>query len=433
MKTDNDTQLTVKPAKDASLSQWLDYLLSIHPTEIDMGLTRVTAVAERLSLLSLADSKVITVAGTNGKGTTCAMLEAVFLQAGKTVGVYSSPHLVNFNERVRLNHIDVTDAQIIEAFSVIEHARSEISLSFFEFATLTGLYIFKLAKPEIILLEVGLGGRLDATNIIDADVSVITSIDIDHQEYLGDTRELVGREKAGVFRTECLAVIGEPDCPNSITEYAQAVNAYAYSVNKDFSYVIANDTSTDNRSTWHYSSANRSIEAIPLPRLPLANAATAIAVIEQAFPQLSDNDIKQGIANASLSGRFEQVLEQPKVWVDVAHNPHAAKYLATQLQGFKPARIIALCGMLKDKDAAAVLKELEDSIDEWNFVSLPVERGNDAKTLAKELNTSLSASQFDSMDLAWRSIKSNINADDVVIVFGSFYTVAAFSELLKKG
>ncbi|PMG28048.1 bifunctional folylpolyglutamate synthase/dihydrofolate synthase [Shewanella sp. 10N.286.52.C2] len=458
MKTDNDTQLTVKPAKDASLSQWLDYLLSIHPTEIDMGLTRVTAVAERLSLLSLADSKVITVAGTNGKGTTCAMLEAVFLQAGKTVGVYSSPHLVNFNERVRLNHIDVTDAQIIEAFSVIEHARAEISLSFFEFATLTGLYIFKLAKPEIILLEVGLGGRLDATNIIDADVSVITSIDIDHQEYLGDTRELVGREKAGVFRTECLAVIGEPDCPNSITEYAQAVNAYAYSVNKDFSYVIANDTSTDNtstdntstdntstdntstdnmsadnRSTWHYSSANRSIEAIPLPRLPLANAATAIAVIEQAFPQLSDNDIKQGIANASLSGRFEQVLEQPKVWVDVAHNPHAAKYLATQLQGFKPARIIALCGMLKDKDAAAVLKELEDSIDEWNFVSLPVERGNDAKTLAKELNTSLSASQFDSMDLAWRSIKSNINADDVVIVFGSFYTVAAFSELLKKG
>ncbi|WP_076537132.1 bifunctional tetrahydrofolate synthase/dihydrofolate synthase [Shewanella sp. UCD-KL21] len=438
MKTDNDTQLTVKPAQDASLSQWLDYLLSIHPTEIDMGLTRVTAVAERLSLLSLPESKVITVAGTNGKGTTCAMLEAVFLQAGKTVGVYSSPHLVKFNERVRLNHIDVTDAQIIEAFSAIEQARAEISLSFFEFATLTGLYIFKRAKPEIILLEVGLGGRLDATNIIDADVSVITSIDIDHQEYLGDTRELVGREKAGVFRASRLAVIGEPDCPNSIIEYAQAINAHAYGVNKDFSYAIANNTSTnntstDNSATWHYCSANRSIEAIPLPRLPLANAATAIAVIEQAFPQLSDNDIKQGIANASLSGRFEQVLDQPQVWVDVAHNPHAAKYLATQLQGFKPARIIALCGMLKDKDAAAVLKELEDSIDEWNFVSLSVERGNDAKTLAKQLNTSLSASQFESMDLAWRSIKSNINADDVVIVFGSFYTVAAFSELLKKG
>ncbi len=435
MNTDNNNQLTTKPAADASLSQWLDYLLSIHPTEIEMGLTRVTEVAKRLNALTLSESKVIIVAGTNGKGTTCAMLESVFLQAGFTVGVYSSPHLVNFNERVRLDHKDVEDSLLIEAFSAIEIARAEISLSYFEFATLAGLYIFKLAAPDIVLLEVGLGGRLDATNIIDADVSVITSIDIDHQEYLGDTRELVGREKAGVFRAKKLAVIGEPDTPQTITDYAKTINANEYRVNKDFSYSINEESISTQTNTWQYQSRNRIIEAIPLPQLPLANAATAIAVIEQTWPQISDADIKIGIAKASLSGRFECVLNQPnqaKVWVDVAHNPHAAKYLATQLQRFKPARIIALCGMLKDKDAAAVLVELEAVVDEWNFATLTVERGSNAADLVNKLDASLSSSQFESMDHAWQSIKANLNADDVVIVFGSFYTVAAFNELLER-
>ena len=443
MNIDNDIQLATKPAADASLTQWLDYLLSIHPTEIEMGLTRVTEVAERLGVISLAESKVIIVAGTNGKGTTCAMLESVFLQTGMTVGVYSSPHLVNFNERVRLNHQDVQDSLLIEAFSAIELARAEISLSYFEFATLAGLYIFKQAAPEIVLLEVGLGGRLDATNIIDADVSVITSIDIDHQEYLGDTRELVGKEKAGVFRPERLAVIGEPDTPHTIIDYANAINASKYLVNREFSYSInspvnisstslSTSQSSSQSMTWRYHSENRTIESIALPQLPLANAATAIAVIEQAWPQITDDDIRAGIAKASLSGRFECVSNKPPVWVDVAHNPHAAKYLATQLLHFKPARIIALCGMLKDKDAAAVLVELEDVVDEWNFTSLSVERGNDAKMLASQLNTSLPSSQFESINDAWQSIKSNINADDVVIVFGSFYTVAAFSELLER-
>ncbi|WP_299574215.1 bifunctional tetrahydrofolate synthase/dihydrofolate synthase [uncultured Shewanella sp.] len=433
---ENDSQAIKAPKKGASLSQWLDYLLSIHPTEIEMGLTRVTEVALRLNVLNL-DSQVVTVAGTNGKGTTCAMIESVLLQAGKTVGVYSSPHLINFNERVRLNHQDVSDEQLIAAFIAIESARTqsqqtEISLSFFEYATLAGLYIFKQTQPDVVLLEVGLGGRLDATNIIDADVTVITSIDIDHQEYLGDTRELVGREKAGIFRENCLAVIGEPDLPSTVLEYAAEINAKVYRVNKDFSYHLNGDK-------WQFSGNKCAINKLSLPKLPLANAATAIAVIEQSWPAISAADITTGIATASLSGRLEQVLDKPVVLVDVAHNPHAAKYLASQLQQYKPARIIALCGMLKDKDASAVLSELNGTVNEWYFTSLDVERGLDAQTLANQLpvsstnNSAKSVSyQFDSISQAWQGISANITADDVVIVFGSFYTVAGFSKILQR-
>ncbi|MCL1065233.1 bifunctional tetrahydrofolate synthase/dihydrofolate synthase [Shewanella olleyana] len=429
----NDSQAIKDPDSDASLLQWLDYLLSIHPTEIEMGLTRVTEVAKRLEVLN-PDSTVVTVAGTNGKGTTCAMIESVLLQAGKTVGVYSSPHLEHFNERVRLNHQDVSDQQLICAFQAIEHARTqsglaEISLSFFEYATLAGLYIFKQQKPDVILLEVGLGGRLDATNIIDADVTVITSIDIDHQEYLGDTRELVGREKAGIFRSNRLAVIGEPDLPSTVLEYAAEINAKVYQVNQDFSYHLNGDT-------WQFSGRDTAFNKLVLPKLPLANAVTAIAVIEQTWPSISAEQITKGIATASLSGRLEQVLDKPVVLVDVAHNPHAAKYLASQLHQYKPTRIIALCGMLKDKDASAVLAQLTDTVDEWYFTSLDVERGLDAQTLASQLANSgtnkAKSSQFDSIEQAWQGINANINPDDVVIVFGSFYTVAGFSKILER-
>ncbi|ARD23035.1 bifunctional tetrahydrofolate synthase/dihydrofolate synthase [Shewanella japonica] len=430
MSSVSDNQPCSAPTDSASLSQWLDYLLSIHPTEIEMGLTRVTEVAKRLNVLS-PQSKVITVAGTNGKGTTCAMIESVLMQAGFTVGVYSSPHLLKFNERVRINQQDVSDSALIAAFNAIETARTlpdsaTISLSFFEYATLAGLYLFNIEKPDVVLLEVGLGGRLDATNIIDADVSVITSIDIDHQEYLGDTRELVGLEKAGVFRPECLAIIGEPDLPHTVLDYAAEINANVYRVNHDFNYHLNGDT-------WQYIGANCVFHKLLLPKLPLANAATAVAVIEQTWPSISPKDIMTGIARASLAGRLEQVQDSPKVLVDVAHNPHAAKYLASQLQQYKPARIIALCGMLKDKDAAAVLSELKGVIDEWYFTDLPVERGLEATALAGMLaqhEPPQKSSHFSSINQAWQSLNANITTDDVVIVFGSFYTVAGFSELL---
>ncbi|MGI2227494.1 bifunctional tetrahydrofolate synthase/dihydrofolate synthase [Shewanella frigidimarina] len=421
------SEITV-PNQQSSLAQWLDYLLAIHPSEIDMGLTRVSAVAERLSVLDLAPAKVITVAGTNGKGTTCAMLASILRQAGLSVGVYSSPHLLHYNERVQINQQDASDDALIEAFCAIEAARGDISLTFFEYATLAGLYLFKAAKVDVIILEVGLGGRLDATNIIDSIATILTSIDLDHQEYLGDTRELVGREKAGVFRPDCVAIIGEPDLPLSITEYANQLGTTLYCVGREFDYHKDQTQPT----LWHFESARRSYTGLTVPRLPLANAASVVALLSHIWPQISQQHINQGLQQAQLAGRLEQVSRQPLVLLDVAHNPHAARYLAQQLQAYQGRRIVALCGMLKDKDIKSVLATLAEKISHWNLVSLDNPRGASAQALRQALPNDSSrehVSEFADIASAWQAIQATVNADDVVIVFGSFYTVAGFKSL----
>jgi dihydrofolate synthase/folylpolyglutamate synthase len=416
------------PNQQSSLNQWLDYLLAIHPSEIDMGLTRVSAVAESLKVIDLAPAKVITVAGTNGKGTTCAMLAAILRQAGLSVGVYSSPHLLHYNERVQINQQDASDASLIEAFCAIEAARGDISLTFFEYATLAGLYLFKAAKVEVVILEVGLGGRLDATNIIDSTATVLTSIDLDHQEYLGDTRELVGREKAGVFRSNCLAIIGEPNLPLSVTEYANQIRTSLYRVGHEFDYHKDHNQPT----LWHFTSAQQSYTGLVVPRLPLANAASVVALLSHIWPHISQQQINQGLQQAQLAGRLEQVSEQPLVLLDVAHNPHAARYLAQQLQAYQGRRIVALCGMLKDKDIKSVLATLAEQISHWNFVSLDNPRGASAQALRQALpndNCRQHVSEFSDIASAWQAIQATVEADDVVIVFGSFYTVAGFKSL----
>ncbi|PKI07449.1 bifunctional tetrahydrofolate synthase/dihydrofolate synthase [Shewanella sp. 11B5] len=421
------SEITV-PNQQSSLAQWLDYLLAIHPSEIDMGLTRVSAVAERLSVLDLAPAKVITVAGTNGKGTTCAMLASILRQAGLSVGVYSSPHLLHYNERVQINQQDASDDALIEAFCAIETARGDISLTFFEYATLAGLYLFKAAKVDVIILEVGLGGRLDATNIIDSTATILTSIDLDHQEYLGDTRELVGREKAGVFRPDCVAIIGEPDLPLSITEYANQLGTTLYCVGREFDYHKDQTQPT----LWHFESAQQSYTGLTVPRLPLANAASVVALLSHIWPQISQQHISQGLQQAQLAGRLEQVSQQPLVLLDVAHNPHAARYLAQQLQAYQGRRIVALCGMLKDKDIKSVLATLAEKISHWNLVSLDNPRGASAQALRQALPNDSSrehVSEFADIASAWQAIQATVNADDVVIVFGSFYTVAGFKSL----
>ncbi len=423
------------PANDASLETWLDYLLAIHPTEIEMGLGRVSEVADRLALRDLGQTKVITVAGTNGKGTTCSMVERILLLSGETVGVYSSPHMLKYNERVRINGLDVTDGLFIEAFSAINQARGDISLSYFEFATLAGLYIFKAAKLDVVLLEVGLGGRLDAINIIDADIAVITSIDLDHQEYLGDTRESVGMEKAGIFRTKTPAIVGEPNLPSSVVEVAEHVGADLYRVSKEFEYFCE-----PNGSTWEYKGQCLTIANIPLPTLPLPNAATALAVIEHGWPNLSADIIRQGIESATLAGRLEVVSQQPLVLLDVAHNPHAARYLVKQLEKRQPKRLFALCGMLKDKDCNEVIKALAPLVDVWAFSTLKTERTASGKQLLQLLEGSttyrrdaVQAAHYETVKQAWQSIEAEICPADVVIVFGSFYTVAEFKNIELGG
>ncbi|MCT8987027.1 bifunctional tetrahydrofolate synthase/dihydrofolate synthase [Shewanella phaeophyticola] len=425
MSTINEVNV---PEQDANLAQWLDYLLAIHPTEIDMGLTRVDKVAKRLDLLSLAPSKVITVAGTNGKGTSCAMLESILRQSGLSVGVYSSPHLLRYNERVRINQQDASDASLIEAFCAIEAARADISLTFFEYATLAGLYLFKAANVDVAILEVGLGGRLDATNIIDSTAVILTSIDLDHQEYLGDSRELVGREKAGVFRQHCLAVVGEPDLPKSVKDYAEYMHTNLYRVGYEFNYQVS-DT---NSAQWDFTSAQNNYLGLPVPSLPLPNAASVVALVSQIWPQITEQQIADGLANAKLAGRLEQVSQQPIVLLDVAHNPHAARYLANQLQAYQGKRIVAVCGMLKDKDINAVIETLAPHINQWNLVSLDNPRGASAQLLYDALPqaSQQNAQQYQDMSNAWHGVQKDINEDDVVIVFGSFYTVAGVKSYL---
>ncbi|MCE9686846.1 bifunctional tetrahydrofolate synthase/dihydrofolate synthase [Shewanella sp. AS16] len=416
------------PQQDASLDTWLDYLLALHPTEIDMGLTRVLKVASLMGLTHLGRAKVVTVAGTNGKGTTCAMVEQILRLSGLRVGVYSSPHMLKYNERVRIEGEDASDSDLIEAFEAIERHRGDISLTFFEYATLAGLYLFKAADLDAVILEVGLGGRLDATNIIDADISVVTAVDLDHQLFLGDTREAVGREKAGIFRRQRPAVIGEPDLPASVDETAIALGAIPYRVGREFSY-------QPHGHSWDFNGRVFHLTDIPLPALPLPNAATAIAVIEMGWPETAPAVIYEGIATARLAGRLERVSEQPLIMLDVAHNPHAARYLAKRLYPIKAAlegggRLFALCGMLKDKDIAGVLPELLELVDAWYLVSLSGERGASAQQLHSALPAACEAHEFDDLAAAWEALNTQITADDVVIVFGSFYTVAGFKSLL---
>lgn len=412
------------PGADAPLSVWLDYLLAIHPTEIDMGLERVTQVATRLGVQSLGSTKVITVAGTNGKGSTCRMLEQIMRAAGYRVGVYSSPHILNYNERVRIDGVDAPDSDFISAFEIIEAARGDTSLTFFEYATLAGLLLFKQAKLDLVILEVGLGGRLDATNIIDADVSVVTAIDLDHQAYLGDTRELVGREKAGIFRHNRPAIVGDAEMPASVVEVANEKGALLKAVGQAFCY---KQTSTG----WDFCGEHWQFEGLPRPQLPLPNAATSLAALEQLWPELSEAAICSGLASARLSGRMEHICEAPLIILDVAHNPHAARYLAQRLDELQAkGRVYGVCGMLKDKDIEGVMQALAPSIDSWLLVTLHNERGADAGRLRKALPDGCDAREFEQMQDCWQYLKPKLGAEDVVIVFGSFYTVSGFKALI---
>ncbi|MFC3186930.1 bifunctional tetrahydrofolate synthase/dihydrofolate synthase [Shewanella intestini] len=424
---------TAFSAQNAKLDQWLEHLLAIHPSEIDMGLSRVALVGQRLGITDFANTQVITVAGTNGKGTTCAMLESILRQAGKSVGVYSSPHIHLFNERFRINQQNVTDAQIITAFNAIEVARAEISLTYFEFATLAALWLFTEKPLDVVLLEVGLGGRLDATNIVDSNATIITAIDLDHQEYLGDTREAVGREKAGIMRENCLSIIGEPDIPASLEDVASQIGSEVRRVGQQFSYTMLPVNTDNGQQSWAFSSQHRHIDALPVPSLPLPNAASVVALVSEFWPSISNHHIANGLQLATLPGRIEQVKSAPVVLLDVAHNPHAALYLAQQLKKYNGKKIHALCGMLKDKDMAAVLACLEPVIDHWNLVSLDNPRGACARMLYQALPQACQRAdvgQFDTMDKAWETLAMTISADDVLIVFGSFFTVAAMQAAL---
>lgn len=415
-----------KPNAMSDLKTWLCYLEQLHPTTIDMGLERVKIIAQRLDILQPAPY-VITVAGTNGKGTTCRTLEMILLASKRKVGVYSSPHLLRFTERVRINNQESTAQETVNAFVEIEKVRGDISLTYFEYATLAALYQFKKAKLDVVVLEVGLGGRLDATNIVDADIAVITTIDIDHVDYLGNTRESIGREKAGIFKSKSIAVVGEQNVPVTIPLVAESVNCPIYTVNSDWSYQQIID------NQWSFESPLANYHHLPIANVPLANAATAIAALSYSSLNITQDDIVKGLKQASLVGRFQTLQHSPLVIIDVAHNPHAATYLIKQLAQLKAkqsktGKIRFVIGMLKDKDIKSTLSILQGDV--WYCATLYGERGCKAEVLKqylldKEETTVLT---FDHVADAYQKAMQDAKDNDIIVVCGSFHTVAEVLE-----
>ncbi|MCP4320522.1 MAG: bifunctional tetrahydrofolate synthase/dihydrofolate synthase [Psychromonas sp.] len=411
-----------------NLNEWLSYLEQLHPTEIELGLARIGKVATDMNVTHF-DAKVITVAGTNGKGTTCAFLEEILLQAGYKVGVYSSPHIQRYTERLRINKQEMAEQLHCDAFREIEAIRGETSLSYFEYVTLGCLHILKQQQCDFILLEVGLGGRLDATNVVESDVSVVTTIGIDHIDWLGDDREKIGFEKAGVFRANKPVICGELDPPQSLQKHAQSINANIRYAGKDF-------TTVNQPNSWSWS-ANRTISNLPKTLMPQQNASTALAVIEALELNLSEELLIDAIGRAQLAGRLQKVNSDTKIdtYLDVAHNPQSATYLASQLKELRKqgGKVFAIVGMLEDKDLTGTFSVINQQIDQYNLIALNCYRGASQQTLLSHYQASKDQTAdvhcFDNINGAYQNVLSQACETDIIIVFGSFYTVSDFLTL----
>src|SRR5512135_435036 len=343
-----------------TLAAWLTYLETLHPKTIALGLERVAELRKRLDLNP--SFPIITVGGTNGKGSVCAMLEAMLHAAGYRVGCYTSPHLLDYNERVRIGKQAVGDAELCAAFEQVEQARGEVSLTYFEFGTLAAMQCLIEHRVDVAVLEVGLGGRLDAVNVFDADCAVVCSVDLDHMDYLGDTREAIAYEKAGIFRKGRVAIFGDADMPNNIAGEAQRIGATLWRLGEQFNHAA-------NAQQWNYRSDVGARNALPYPALrgayQLNNASAALAALDALQEKLpvSMEAVRRGLVELSLPGRFQLLPGRPQIILDVAHNPHAARALARNLAALPPARTFAVFAMLRDKDMAGVARALDGKVD----------------------------------------------------------------------
>jgi dihydrofolate synthase/folylpolyglutamate synthase len=415
------------------LKHWLDYCEQLHPVNIDMGLDRVQQVAHQMGLKM--PMPVITVAGTNGKGSTCAMLEAIYLQAGYKTAVYTSPHLVDFEERCRIQGEMIQAEFLIRSFEKVESARNKTSLTYFEFTTLAILDCISQSQADVAILEVGLGGRLDAVNIIDADVAIITSIDIDHTEFLGPDRETIGFEKAGIMRTGRPAIVSDPMPPQSIKDHAIEIGAQLQLAGTDF--VVQGD-----QQQWSWQGHNRRYSGLAYPALRGANqlinasgVLAAIDVLRQSLP-VNAQAIRNGFAMVDLPGRFQMVPGQPTLVLDVAHNPHAVAVLFENLDamGFYKRNHLIFGGM-SDKDLTAILQKMKPLADHWYFCDLPTRRAATAQQLGQKWSqcqpeSPIPVSLHENPAKALEQALLNADPADRIIVFGSFFTVAG---VLKDG
>jgi dihydrofolate synthase / folylpolyglutamate synthase len=416
----------------ATLSDWLARIEALHPKTIDMNLERVRAVAQRLAIGFTCP--VVIVGGTNGKGSTCTFLTSILQQAGYRVALHMSPHLVRFNERAIFNGAEVTDDELVPYLEKVEAARGETSLTYFEFTLLAILLWFMDCKPDAVVLEVGLGGRLDAVNIIDADVSIVTSIDLDHMEYLGPTREHVGWEKAHIYRTGKAAICADPQPPQRLLDYAQAIGADLWLFGRDFNY-------SGDKQQWNWAGRGARRSAMAYPGLrganQLLNASAALAALEALKDKLpvSQQAVRTGLLLAEIPGRFQVLPGRPTVILDVAHNPHAAAVLAQNLaqMGFYPYTY-AVFGAMKDKDLDGVIEKLAGSIDHWLLADLPTPRAATAEQLKERLAAhGITASSEKGKERRVETFPTPVDAlarakalsgeGDRILVFGSFFTV----------
>lgn len=428
--------MTAIPASGGrGLDQWLDYVEGQHPKAIALGLERVASVRDSLERNNgrSFSGPLITVGGTNGKGSTCFMLEAILRAAGYRVGLYTSPHLLRYSERVRVNGEEASDRRLCEAFQRVDAARlgagppGPVPLTYFEYGTLVAWDIFCDSALDVVILEVGLGGRLDAVNIFDADCAVLTSVDMDHMDYLGDTREKIGAEKAGIFRRGKAAVVADPMPPATVLSHAEQTGADLRLIGRDFGY-------KGDRQQWLYWSRDSRRAGLAYPALrganQLLNACGALAALDAVADRVpvSMNDVRRGFSEVELPGRFQVLPGRPSVVLDVAHNPHAAAVLADNLSnmGFFP-ETYAVFGMLSDKDIVGVCRALRGRVTAWHAVTLAGPRGANSATLARAIEESGAGGeirQFDSPRQGLADARRRAVEGDRIVVFGSFLTVA---------
>ncbi len=426
-----------------TLAHWLTHLESLHPKTIALGLERVAQVKQRLNLNP--DFPIIIVGGTNGKGSVCAMLEAILHAAGYRVGCYTSPHLLDYNERVRIAKQQASDEELCVSFAAIEDVRGvdqvlsqqegvglkpdlqdAIPLTYFEFGTLAAMQLFMAHKVDVSILEVGLGGRLDAVNVFDADVAVVTSVDIDHVDYLGDTREQIAFEKAGIFREDCVAICADGDVPQAIRDHAADIGTELWCIGKEFGF-------KSHQGQWDFLGKSGARTSLPIPALrgafQLHNASAVLAALDALKARLpvSMAAVRRGLVEVELAGRFQFVPGKPTLILDVAHNPHAARSLAHNLSNLPPAKTLAVFAMLKDKDMSGVIQALDAQVDTWLVAGIDAPRGATASELVRILNEAKvrgTVVPCDSIVAALHEASNRAGENDRIAAFGSFYTVA---------
>ena len=409
-----------------TLADWLAHIERQHPKSIDMGLQRVREVAARMRLPRPA-KRVITVGGTNGKGSTVAFVEAIARAHGWKVGCYTSPHLLRYNERVRIDGVDAGDAALVAGFEAVEAARGDTPLTYFEYGTLCALWLFARSKLDLAVLEVGLGGRLDAVNVVDADASIITTVDLDHQDWLGEDIEAIGFEKAGIARPFKPLVLGDDDPPASVLRHAYAIGAQSWRIANDF---FAEPLDAE---TWRWREVGFSMD-LPMPALAapvqLRNAASAIAAVRTLRARIDKQTYAEGVANARVAGRLQRFERNGvEVVVDVGHNPQAARALAEWLRAQPRRRTLAVYAALADKDVAGVAQALAGVVDGWHIAGLSDAgpRGLGVDDFARQLagTAAADAARHVGVDAALQAAMAQAGPGGRVLVFGSFHTAAA--------